>query len=903
MPLVSGKIFTMIKSYYFILSLFFVVMASLVSVVSLANTTANSLQPAMQKPISESVFSPKNSAYFEENKGQFDRAAHYVSRVAGYQLYLTDGAALVVLEAKAKSAGESSNNKAASVELRHRLLGATGISSPEAIDQLLGRSHYFVGQRKDWRSDVRHYRAVQYAQVYPGIDMVYYSRGSALEYDFVVASGASPQLIRYTIDGAEDILIDASGNLVVKTAYGDLLHHAPYSYQDINGQRLEVASQFNLDEKNVVSFEVAAYDSRHPLIIDPVLSYSGYLGGAGDDVAYDVAADAQGNFYVTGQTQSSDFPGAGGFAGFQGGHDAFVSKFSKEGVLLFTSYIGTENTFYSENEVGRAIAVDSLGKVYVTGAIAHNLGAVYEKIPSDPFSAPPLQAYDDCDNGVFDVFIAVLSSDLNLDYLTCVGGSAGEMGEDIAVDASGDIYVTGWTASTQFPTKNAFQPNDLGARDAFVLKLSPDAQGEDDLMFSSYLGGETNLVDSDEGFSIALDAANNIYVAGDTASSDLLAPKGALSPPSDGFIAKINAANYSLAYTRYLGVKNARGIVSDSGGDLYVTGQSQDGHAYVAKLDGTTGALVSDYAENPMLIGGEAGATTEGAALAVDSTDSVYLVGTTQAMDLMGQDVVAGNAYSSGSDAFLARLDSQGGVRYSVYLGGSDNDRGNGVAHDELGNVYVVGETASVDYPVYQAQLAQSANSGGVDAFLARIGPYNDMSVSIVDDGPVAVDDILTYTLTVSNFGPDAASGIRLVDTLPSGVVFQGYQFQAGQGACSEVLGVVDCVLNNMVSGQAVILDVLVKVNVATVLSSEVVVSADQFDFLLSNNSTSVDTEPASSAPLFTVNDTGEESVGVASSSVSQTEGGGALGGLLFLLLFCRVRHQNASYNCFSFNK
>jgi len=892
----------MIKSYYFTSSLFLVVLASIVSAVSLANTKGNALQPVMQKPISGSVFSSKNSAYFEENKGQFSSAARYVSRTGGYQMYLTDSDALIVLEADSSFFGEPDSKISRTVELRHRLLGATNVSSPEAIDQLPGHSNYFVGQHKDWRRAVRHYRAVRYAQVYPGIDMVYYSRGSDLEYDFVVSPGASPQRIRYVIDGSEDVLVDASGNLVVKTAYGDLRHHAPYSYQDINGQRVEVASQFHLDENDVVSFELAAYDARYPLIIDPVLSYSGYLGGTGDDVAYDVAADSQGNFYVTGQTTS----GITGSSEVQGDHDAFVSKFSKDGVLRSTSYIGTENLLYSEYEVGRAIAVDNFGKVYVTGAIAHNLGAVFEKIPSEDPSVNPSGAYDDCDNGVFDVFIAVLSSDLDLNYFTCVGGSAGDMGEDIIVDASGDIYVAGWTASTQFPVEKQFQSDLglLGGRDAFVLKLSPDAQASNDLMFSSYLGGENK----DQGFSIALDAANNIYVVGNTSSPDLPGspePIGALSSSlSDGFVAKINGADFSLVYTRYLGVKNARGVVVDSGGDLYVTGQSEGDHAYVMKLDGTTTNLVH-YTVNPMLIGGDSG-VTEGVALAIDSTDSVYLVGTTQAIDLMGQNVVAGNEYSGGSDAFLARLDSQGSVRYSVYLGGASNDRGRGVARDGLGNVYVVGETDSLDFPVYQAQPDQSSNqssgSGSLDAFLARIGPYNDMSVSITDDGPITVGETLTYSLTVTNFGPDTASGIKLVDTLPSGVIFQGYQFQAGQGVCSQVMGIVDCILNDMVSGQVVMLDVLVAVSMDAALSSEVEVSADQFDFVLSNNNTSVETGPASSAPLITINDTGEAATENASSADPQSEGGGALGGLLVLLFFSCFQRQKMRLNRCVFN-
>jgi len=886
----------MIKSYYFTSGLFLVVLASIVSAVSLANTKGNALQPVMQKPISGSVFSSKNSAYFEENKGQFSSAARYVSRTGGYQMYLTDSDALIVLEADSSFFGEPDSKISRTVELRHRLLGATNVSSPEAIDQLPGHSNYFVGQHKDWRRAVRHYRAVRYAQVYPGIDMVYYSRGSDLEYDFVVSPGASPQRIRYVIDGSEDVLVDASGNLVVKTAYGDLRHHAPYSYQDINGQRVEVASQFHLDENDVVSFELAAYDARYPLIIDPVLSYSGYLGGTGDDVAYDVAADSQGNFYVTGQTTS----GITGFAGVQGDHDAFVSKFSKEGELLFTSYIGTPgNGFNPEEEMGRAITVDNLGKVYVTGAIASYFGGgSFEKTAG---------AYDNCTNGAYDAFIAVLSGDnLNLDYFTCVGGSVGDMGEDIVVDASGDIYVTGWTTSDQFPVKAQSEDfsSYLGARDVFVLKLSPDAKGDDDLIFSGYFGGEGPFsVDNDEGFSIALDEANNIYVVGNTSSPDLPGspePIGALSSLSDGFVAKINGADFSLVYTRYLGVKNARGVVVDSGGDLYVTGQSEGDHAYVMKLDGTTTNLVH-YTVNPMLIGGDSG-VTEGVALAIDSTDSVYLVGTTQAIDLMGQNVVAGNEYSGGSDAFLARLDSQGSVRYSVYLGGKRNDRGRGVARDGLGNVYVVGDTDSVDFPVYQAQPDPRAYSGGLDAFLARIGPYNDMSVSITDDGPIMVGETLTYSLTVTNFGPDTASGIKLVDTLPSGVIFQGYQFQAGQGVCSQVMGIVDCILNDMVSGQVVMLDVLVAVSMDAALSSEVEVSADQFDFVLSNNNTSVETGPASSAPLITINDTGEAATENASSADPQSEGGGALGGLLVLLFFSCFQCQKMRLNRCVFN-
>src|SRR5712691_2343021 len=311
---------------------------------------------------------------FEANRGQTHKDVRFLSRGAGYSLYLTGGEAVVVLakpnaDAKRDARGAPTRPGAKaqvkSVALRMSLVGAARKPVVNGREELPGKANYFIGKdRSKWRTNVPTYAKVQYQNVYPGIDLVYYGNQRQLEYDFVLAPGADPRKIVLDFKDAEKLEIDAQGDLVLHAAGGDVRQHKPVVYQDIDGVRREIDGSYVRKGANRVGLQIAAYDASRPLIIDPVLSYSTYLGGSGREKGLAIAVDRYGNAYVTGLVSSTDFPttaGAfqpifGGGTGLGGGQgfDAFVTKFDSTGsALLYSTYLGG-----SDDDQGLGIAVD-----------------------------------------------------------------------------------------------------------------------------------------------------------------------------------------------------------------------------------------------------------------------------------------------------------------------------------------------------------------------------------------------------------------------------------------------------------------------------------------------------------------------------------------------------------------
>ncbi|MBI2829078.1 MAG: SBBP repeat-containing protein, partial [Acidobacteria bacterium] len=423
------------------------------------------------------------------------------------------------------------------------------------------------------------YARVRYESVYPGVDLVYYGNQRQLEYDFVVAPGADPGAIKLAFEGARSIERDASGNLILRTAGGDLRMHKPVVYQEVGGVKRLIPGRYVVASKQQVGFHVAAYDRSKPLVIDPVLVYSTFLGGSGNDFGFRIAVDSAGNAYVTGGTDSTNFPGPGGIAAPKlgssakgAGGDVFVTKLNPAGTaLVYSTYLGG-----SGNDGGIGIAVDSAGNAYVTGTTN-----------SADFPTT-LGAFDVTFNGVQDVFVTKLNpAGSALVYSTYLGGSGFERPNGIAVDSAGNAYVMGRTTSTistnpllNFPTTaGAFQTIAPGGdafnpQDVFVTKLNPAGSA---LVYSTFLGGNRN----DEGVGMAVDSAGNAYVTGFTTSTNFPTTAGAfagtLGGPQDAFVTKLDAAGSDLVYSTYLGGSGGSlgiGIAVDSAGNAYVTGQA-----------------------------------------------------------------------------------------------------------------------------------------------------------------------------------------------------------------------------------------------------------------------------------------------------------------------------------------
>ncbi len=677
---------------------------------------------------------------FEPNQGQSDRRVKFLSRGNGYSLFLTATEAVLALSKRGQqdppemsdpreriprvAPGSSTARRKGEVAIvRVGLVGANRNPLVEGIDPLPGTANYFIGKDPHrWRTRIPTYSRVRYGKVYPGIDLVYHgSNQRELEYDFVVAPGADPAAIALRFDGARRLTLNGRGDLIVHVAGGELIEHAPVVFQSIGGVRRTVASRYRLRGSRQAVFEFAAYDHTRAMVVDPVLAYATYLGGsAAASSASAIAADAAGNAFVTGNTESPQFPAAA--AAFQialeGSQNAFVTKLNAGGTaLVYSTYLGG-----SEADAGAGIAVDAAGNAYVTGSASSQ---------NFPTTAGAFQA---ALKGGTDGFVTELNpSGTALVYSTYLGGSGSDSATAIAVDSTGNAHVTGHTGSADFPTTaGAFQATLNGGANAFVAELAP---GGGALVYSTYLGGSL----ADNALGIAVDSAGNTYVSGESASQDFPTTAGAFQTTLNGlanaFVAKLNASGMALAYSTYLGgsrIDAATGIAVDSAGNAYVSGETRSGNfpttagapqpvlkgnpnAFVTEVNpGGTALIYSTY------FGGTGMDVASG--IALDGAGNVYVTGSTTSTNLATTTGAFETAFNGGFDAFVCEFNPSGTLAYSTYLGGSGTDAGDAIAVDSTGDAYVTGYTGSTNFPA-TAGAFQTSLKGSQNAFVAKLNP------------------------------------------------------------------------------------------------------------------------------------------------------------------------------------
>jgi len=662
---------------------------------------------------------------FEVNQGQTDTRVRFLSHGQGHTLFLTPTEAVLALNPASESRGLESQTRGPRHILRMQLLSANPEPQMVGREELPGKVNYFIGNDpKKWRTHVPTYAKVQYQNVYAGIDLIYYGNQGQLEYDFVVAPGVDPEVITLAFTGMDHIEVDHEGNLILHISDRDVRLHRPSIYQDINGARQAVSGGYTLlgaetldpgFRAEKVGFQVGPHDATRPLIIDPVLSYSTYLGGSGRDESYGIAVDASGNAYIVGLTDSSDFPKTNplqpGLPSFLG---AFVSKLNPQGsALIYSTYLG--GSYFEE---GLGIAVDAKGNAYVTG---------FTNSSDFPMVNPAQPTF----GGAGDSFIVKLNpTGSALIYSTYLGGSGIDETYGIAVDADGNVYVTGETDSANFPAVNPVQKAFGGGPfDAFVTKLNPTGSA---FVYSTYLGGRG----IDEGFSIAADAKGNAYVAGYTLSIDFPITNALQKAPGgsgDAFVTKLNPAGSAL-YSTYLGgsgYEGSFGVAVDASGNVYLTGGTSSNDfpvanpvqktlagstdAFVVKLNPTGSSLVySTY------LGGSAG--DFGFAIALDASGNAYVTGTTNSGDFPTAGSLQKTFGGGFKDAFVTKLASTGSqLVYSTYLGGNGSEGlfGKVIVVDTSGSTYVTGSTDSTNFPVMNS--LQQTFSGVNDAFIVKI--------------------------------------------------------------------------------------------------------------------------------------------------------------------------------------
>jgi hypothetical protein len=636
---------------------------------------------------------------FEENHGQTAKEVRYVSHGSGYELFLTPQEAVLALRPNMPNdlsplhraafirAAREANKASRMTAIRLRLEGANPNPQISGADRLPAKVNYFIGNDpKKWHTDVPSYARVKYMGVYPGVDLVFYGNQRRLEYDFIVAPGADPKTIALKVTGARKMRINLRGDLSLSVPSGEVVFQKPLVYQDVKGERREIAGGYAIGADHLVRFAVGSYDRSEPLIVDPVLNYSTYLGGGSDDAGFAIAVDGSGNAFIAGQTISTDFP-PGTKVGFgtapsPNSGASFVAELNPAGTqLLYSTYLAGSIT--SKFDSASGIAVDSAGKVYVTG------GTFAIDFPvSSPIAGFRPGPNPSNVNGTS--YIAKLDPTATganqLVYSSYIGGTngtilaGGDFGQAIAVDSNGVAYVAGYTDSTatttisslpNFPVVNGFQPA-LGTPDgnAFLAKIDTKISGSGSLVYSTYLGGTganaaARLFYGEDALGVAVDANGNAYLTGATTSTDF----PMTSPTPNGFQSAAPPGN-------------------------------TQGTVFVTKIDTTkppgTQLVYSTYL---------GGAVFEQAnAIALGPNNVAYVTGTTESLTIPA---MPAGAYQPTGDAsgtaFIGLIDTTqspaNSLKYYTFLGGTNSASGTGIKVDAQGNAYVGGTTSSANFP------------------------------------------------------------------------------------------------------------------------------------------------------------------------------------------------------------
>jgi hypothetical protein len=770
---------------------------------------------------------------FELNQGQSDARVKFLSRGSNHTLFLTASEAVLALRdpgKKSPSAKPAFGNKALALlspsELAPPLymlmawVGANLSAQVDGEDELPGKANYLIGDSpSNWRTHVPLYRKVRYRDVYPGVDVVYYGNDGKIEYDLIVSPGADLHKIRLRFPGATKTRISPQGDLVLKLGRDLVILHKPVVYQEetllpgVPPSKHYIDGRYVAQNAHQFGFQVGFYDPARPLVIDPALTYSTFIGGSNQDAGTHVAVDSSGNAYIVGFSDSPDFPVANPLqSANKGSRSVFLAKINTlapgASSLVYSTYLGGVGS-----AMGRGIAVDSTGNVYIVGDTNS------KTFPITP-GAFQTSCKGTCANNAFVAKIDPFGSSLL--YSSYLGGSNFDFGFGIAIDSAGRMYFTGTTSSSDFPTtvgafQTVYKGGSPGTRhgDSYVAVLNPAGNGPADLVYSTYLGGSGD----DFAWGLAIDASNFVYVTGSTLSSNFpitptafqsaLAGVGNIGM-GDGFLVKLNPAGLGandLLYSTYFGGTNddrGESVAVDSSGFAYVIGMTtspnfpststafhpnftpgscnanQCADAIIMKWDprssGPGSLLYSTF------LGGSGFDLGHG--IAVDATGIVYASGETGSNDfpLVNpiQTTCGGGCPNPVPDVFIAKLDlTQSGsaaLLFSTYLGGNGTDTGQSIAIDAQGNAYVTGQTYSSNFPTMMPfqPVCKNCSSSSDDGYLARVCITACPSSSVSTPTLAFGDQTLGSTsnpqpVTLSNPGTGTLTIISI--TAPTGFI------------------------------------------------------------------------------------------------------------------------------------
>ncbi len=726
---------------------------------------------------------------FERNVGQFDGDVSYVARTSRYTLRLGKGEAVIAMvSGRAGSINGKPADRlvdaAAAQPAVVRMQFAGGRRDAAAAGELAlpGKANYFLGDdHSKWRTNVPLFGSARYTAVYPGIDVVFYGSEGEIEYDFVLSPDADPRDIRLQFSGASAMRIDANGDLVLETPAGPLRQRHPTLYQERDGRRLPVTGRYVQRGSKTFGIEVDDYDRMRTLIIDPVIAFSTYLGGNQGEYSYSVAVGPDGGVFVGGWTRSTDFPvpGTPYQASFRGVDDSFVTKLNPEtGQIVYSTYIGGTG---SDGVLG--MTVDAAGRLYMAGGTASS---------NYPTTSNRIQSY----RGGIDAFVSRLSVDGSvLEYSTYVGGSAAEEGIALAINAAGDIYLTGYTHSLNFPSVNAFRTKtvDGGSADAYIVKFTP---GATTFTYATCFGGTAY----DFPFGIKVDAAGYAHVVGSSESTDLplVSANQSHAGGKDAFALKLAPTGSFAVYATYLGgigLEEGRDIALDPAGAVYLTGETSSadfpvvaaysGHrggadAFLTKLDDIGAVIYSTY------LGGSG--ADRGWGVLIDSANQPHVIGHTTSANFPVRRPVQG--YAGADDAFVTKFDATATqLVFSTHLGGLGLDYGRRAALSPLGGIYISGETLSTNFPMVNALHGDKPSW---DVFVARLDP---VSVSSVTPAFGLIDGGAAVTISGSGFEPGAS--VLFGETAATTVTVQDDGTVRATSPAATVLSSVDILVRN----------------------------------------------------------------------------------------------------------
>jgi hypothetical protein len=740
---------------------------------------------------------------FEANQGQTDPSVQFLARGSGYSLFLTPGE--VVLNLERQQSASQAEGSAPFDTLRMKLVGANARATVTGADPQPGVVSYFIGNDPaKWHAGIRTYGRVSYAQVYPGVDLVFYGNQRQLEYDFVVAPGADPGQIAWQIDGARPAL-DAEGNLVLTSANGPAGFKKPILYQLDGGKRIAVDGAFEVAGDRI-GFRLGRYDHSRPLVIDPVLTYASYLGGSSTDwispnpasggwgLALGLAVDAEGSVYVTGETWSSDFPVKNPYQSSPYGTKqtryptAFVTKFSPDGSsLVYSTYLGGSQS--NDYDLGTGIAVDSNGDAYVTGTTYSSdfpvTAGAYQTMcaPQPVVTSSGVVPGTACGiESSASAFVTRLNSNgTALVYSTFLGGTDTSNGDAIALDAAGRAYVsgieegycryadsgnlTGLYSYSCFPTTTGAilsaidMEQGSSAGNAFISVFDPTGA---DLLYSTIFGDMTQDCwntsttcypsTTTNAYGIAVDASGYFYLVGNTNTMSLPTTKGVVQPTS--------------------------GPAFDTGNDYANPNRIWGWRGYVAKFYPAAGGG-SSLAWATYLGGLTQNNTTDGLdSIAVDSDDNVYVTGATESTDYPVTKGAFQTSFSAITAAVTKLNSTATKIEWSTFLGGNSYQvqEAGPIQVDRSGNVYIAG-TAQNWESLPWVNPVETNSTGNQEAFVAKLDPTGSKLLFSTPIGSAGVS-----SQAAAGFALDSEGNMYLAGNTGGGLVVTPGAFQQNYG-------------------------------------------------------------------------------------------------------------------------